>query len=64
VKPFPRAEISRKALQANLARIRELAPQSKIMAVVKANGYGHGLLNVANCVATYDNGAIGGGPRT
>jgi alanine racemase len=61
LKPFPRAEISRKALQANLARIRELAPQSKIMAVVKANGYGHGLLNVANSVATYDQGADGFG---
>ncbi len=51
LKPFPRAEISRKALQANLARLREIAPNSKVMAVVKANGYGHGLLNVAESVA-------------
>ncbi|MBB1268244.1 alanine racemase [Shewanella sp. SR44-3] len=61
MKPFPRAEISRKALQANLTRIRELAPQSKVMAVVKANGYGHGLLNVANSVTGYENGADGFG---
>lgn len=31
------------ALRSNLARIRELAPRSRVMAVVKADGYGHGL---------------------
>ena len=50
MKPFPRAEISRYALQSNLAQLRLIAPDSKIMAVVKANGYGHGLLNVAESV--------------
>ncbi|GGQ08795.1 alanine racemase [Shewanella litoralis] len=50
MKPFPRAEISRCALQSNLAQLRLIAPKSKIMAVVKANGYGHGLLNVAESV--------------
>lgn len=54
LKPFPRAEISRKALKHNLARLHELAPSSKVMAVVKANGYGHGLLNVAQCLANAD----------
>ncbi|MCE9677585.1 alanine racemase [Shewanella sp. AS1] len=54
MKPFPRAEISGHALQSNLARLRELAPKSKVMAVVKANGYGHGLLNVAKCLTTAD----------
>lgn len=54
MKPFPRAEISRQALQHNLTRLREVAPHSKIMAVVKANGYGHGLLNVAQCVSDAD----------
>ncbi|KFZ38843.1 alanine racemase [Shewanella mangrovi] len=54
MKPFPRAEISRQALQHNLARLREVAPHSKVMAVVKANGYGHGLLNVAQCVSDAD----------
>ncbi|ABM01260.1 alanine racemase [Shewanella amazonensis] len=47
MKPFPRAEISSRALKANLKRLRQIAPGSKVMAVVKANGYGHGLLNVA-----------------
>ncbi|MEI6859043.1 MAG: alanine racemase [Shewanella sp.] len=54
MKPFPRAEISAKALRNNLDRLRQIAPSSKIMAVVKANGYGHGLLNVAQCVKDAD----------
>ncbi|MCL1127006.1 alanine racemase [Shewanella surugensis] len=54
MKPFPRAEISRSALQHNMERLREIAPQSHVMAVVKANGYGHGLLNVANCLEMAD----------
>jgi len=54
LKPFPRAEISGDALTSNLQRLRELAPHSKVMAVVKANGYGHGLLNVAKCLTTAD----------
>ncbi|AQS40242.1 alanine racemase [Shewanella psychrophila] len=54
MKPFPRAEISCKALKNNLARLRQIAPSSKIMAVVKANGYGHGLLNVAQCIEDAD----------
>lgn len=41
------ASISQSALQHNLAVVKKLAPNSKVMAVVKANGYGHGLLNVA-----------------
>jgi len=35
------------ALQHNLQRVKEQAPESKVMAVVKANGYGHGLRHVA-----------------
>ncbi|MGE6380722.1 alanine racemase [Shewanella baltica] len=52
--PFPRAEISSSALQTNLAALRQQAPASSVMAVVKANGYGHGLLNVANCLVSAD----------
>ncbi|MGL5358651.1 MAG: alanine racemase [Shewanella sp.] len=54
MKPFPRAEISRRALQNNLAVLRQQASASQVMAVVKANGYGHGLLNVANCLVSAD----------
>lgn len=35
------------ALKHNLQRVKQQAPNSKIMAVVKANGYGHGLRHVA-----------------
>ncbi|MGP1931440.1 MAG: alanine racemase, partial [Arsenophonus sp. ET-DL12-MAG3] len=30
-------------LRHNLQRVREIAPNSRIIAVVKANAYGHGL---------------------
>ena len=38
----------------NLRRIRSVAPQTKIMAVIKANGYGHGLLRIAKALAEAD----------
>lgn len=41
------ATIHLDALRHNLARVRELAPRSRVMAVVKADGYGHGLERVA-----------------
>jgi alanine racemase len=44
------ATISHAALQHNLAVAKKHAPQSKVMAVVKANAYGHGLLNVAQAL--------------
>ncbi len=37
------ALIDRQALLHNLAIVRQFAPQSRLMAVVKANAYGHGL---------------------
>jgi alanine racemase len=39
------------ALRHNLARVRALAPSSKVMAVVKADGYGHGLERVARALS-------------
>jgi alanine racemase len=41
------ATISHAALNHNLGIVKKHAPDSKVMAVVKANGYGHGLHNVA-----------------
>lgn len=35
--------IDREALQSNLNRVKQLAPQAKIVSMVKANAYGHGL---------------------
>lgn len=42
------------ALRQNLLRIRQLAPSSKVMAVVKADGYGHGLERVAQALEGAD----------
>ncbi|MFP1529004.1 alanine racemase [Escherichia coli] len=38
----------------NLQRLRELAPASKMVAVVKANAYGHGLLETARTLPDAD----------
>ena len=44
------AFINRDALTYNLNKIKGLAPDSKILAIVKANGYGHGGAEVARQV--------------
>ena len=41
------AEINLQALAHNLAQVRQFAPNSKVMAVLKANAYGHGLVKIA-----------------
>ncbi len=46
-----RALIDAQALRHNLNRARQAAPNSKIMAVVKANAYGHGLVRVPHILA-------------
>jgi alanine racemase len=46
------------ALRHNLGRVRSLAPGSRIMAVIKANGYGHGLETVAGALADADGFAV------
>ncbi len=48
------AHIDTQALAHNLSQIRLQAPNSKILAVVKANAYGHGLLDVAKSLANVD----------
>lgn len=45
------AIINLSALRHNVARIKKYAPASKIMAIVKANGYGHGSVTVADAIA-------------
>jgi alanine racemase len=42
-----RAGLDLKALRHNISHARALAPHSKIMAVVKANAYGHGAVTIA-----------------
>ncbi|WP_318500387.1 alanine racemase [Photobacterium leiognathi] len=48
------AHIDTDALAHNLGLIRQQAPNSKILAVVKANAYGHGLLRVAQSLTNVD----------
>ncbi len=46
------AYIDTSALQSNLKKVQEIAPSSKILAVVKANAYGHGLDQIAATIGT------------
>jgi len=52
----PRALIDHAALRANLALARQHAPESRVWAVVKADAYGHGLLEVAATLAAEADG--------
>ncbi len=49
-----RVVIDKAALKHNLQRIRELAPKSKIMAIIKADAYGHGIVRVARTLNDAD----------
>ena len=48
------ATIDLAALQHNFSRVRALAPHSKIIAMVKSNAYGHGLLPIAKALTAAD----------
>ncbi len=48
------ARIDLSALGSNLQRVRKAAPGCKIMAIVKANAYGHGALQVARSLEGVD----------
>ena len=50
----PRALIDSAALKHNLGVVRSCAPQSKVMAVVKANAYGHGIVPTARALSGAD----------
>ena len=51
---FPRATIDGDALRHNLSVVRRTAPESQVLAVVKANAYGHGLAATARALASAD----------
>lgn len=51
---FPVATIDASALRGNLAVVRRMAPRSRVIAVVKANGYGHGMIRVARALEDAD----------
>jgi alanine racemase len=52
------AIVNIKALRSNLAVVRALCPSARLMAVVKANAYGHGLIEVAHAFADADGLAV------
>jgi alanine racemase len=51
-------DIDLAALRFNLARVRELAPHCKVMSVIKADAYGHGVEAVAETLAESDAFAV------
>ena len=52
------AQIDLLSLEQNLSVVRRYAPNARIMAVVKANAYGHGLLKVAKALEKADGFAV------
>lgn len=54
----PYVLINLKAIRQNVKKVREYAPNAKIMAVIKVNGYGHGLLSMAQALNNVDGLAI------
>ncbi|HAP04983.1 MAG TPA: alanine racemase, partial [Methylophilaceae bacterium] len=53
-----KAFINQASLRHNLSIVKQLTPNSKIMSVVKANGYGHGLINAAQGLHDSDGFAV------
>jgi alanine racemase len=58
VKPLIRATVDAAALRHNLARVRATAPGARVMAVIKANAYGHGLVPAARALGLTDGYAV------
>ena len=48
--PRVTATIDLGAIQHNLKQVRGYAPSSKVMAAIKADGYGHGMVPVARAL--------------
>ncbi len=56
--PMVSATIDTSALRHNLQVVRQWAPRSRVMAVIKANAYGHGLVAVARALESADAFAV------
>lgn len=52
------AVIHLQALRHNLQQVRTLAPQSRVYAAIKADGYGHGAVQVAQALESADGFAV------
>lgn len=55
---YPVARIDIAALQHNFERVKQLAPDSQVMSVIKADGYGHGAIKVARALHKSDAFAV------
>jgi alanine racemase len=58
VTTYPVACIDLAALLHNFNRVKELAPNSMVMSVIKANAYGHGAIEAAHVLAESDAFAV------
>lgn len=56
--PATYALVNLEAAQHNLRIVRQHAPRARVMAVIKANGYGHGLVRIAQALADADGFAV------
>jgi alanine racemase len=56
--PAAHAVLDLAAAKHNLALVRSYAPNAKTIAVIKANGYGHGMLRIAEALADADAFAV------
>lgn len=56
--PAAYAVLDLDAVQHNLSIVRNYAPNAKVMAVIKANAYGHGLLRIAEALHDVDAFAV------
>lgn len=54
----PEALIDHAALRHNLGAVRRYAPESLVWAVIKANAYGHGMVEVAGALRSADGFAV------
>ncbi|CAM3736270.1 alanine racemase [Rheinheimera salexigens] len=50
----PQVQINLQALQHNYLQLKKLAPNSKLLALLKADAYGHGMLEVASALPDVD----------
>ena len=56
--PAAYAVLDLDAVQHNLSIVHHYAPNAKVMAVIKANAYGHGLLRIAEALHDVDAFAV------
>ncbi|MBN47177.1 MULTISPECIES: alanine racemase [unclassified Methylophaga] len=55
---YPFARIDLAALKHNLQQVRQYAPDSKVMSVIKADAYGHGFIKIAKALNQSDAFAV------